>query len=169
VEPVSLKMEFDQSRIVFSYGSEERLDTQPLQSELARRLNKRVEVRAVGPREGARLCGGGGLCGPVKCCNRFPSHESPITLKMAKDQDLPMNPGRITGLCGRLRCCLAFEHPLYRSFRDRAPAVGRTVATPQGRGVVRSYEVLRDACMVEMEGEKEMLEVPLDDLAEVQA
>jgi cell fate regulator YaaT (PSP1 superfamily) len=57
---------------------------------------------------------------------------------MAKDQELPMNPGRITGLCGRLRCCLAFEHPVYRSFRDRAPAVGRTVDTPSGRGVVRS-------------------------------
>ena len=169
LKPLSAEMVFDQSRIVFSYGSEERLDTHELQSELAKRLNRRVEVRAVGPREGARLCGGGGLCGPVKCCNRFPSHESPITLKMAKDQELPMNPGRITGLCGRLRCCLAFEHPLYRSFRDRAPAVGRTVATPLGRGVVRSYEVLRDACMVEMEGEKEMLEVRLDDLAEVQA
>jgi cell fate regulator YaaT (PSP1 superfamily) len=169
LKPLSAEMVFDQSRIVFSYGSEERLDTSALQSELAKRLNRRVEVRAVGPREGARLCGGGGLCGPVKCCNRFPSHESPITLKMAKDQELPMNPGRITGLCGRLRCCLAFEHPVYRSFRDRAPAVGRKVATPMGRGVVRSYEVLRDACMVEMEGEKQMLEVKLDDLAEVSA
>jgi cell fate regulator YaaT (PSP1 superfamily) len=169
LKPLSAEMVFDQSRIVFSYGSEERLDTSALQSDLAKRLNRRVEVRAVGPREGARLCGGGGLCGPVKCCNRFPSHESPITLKMAKDQELPMNPGRITGLCGRLRCCLAFEHPVYRSFRDRAPAVGRKVATPMGRGVVRSYEVLRDACMVEMEGEKQMLEVKLDDLAEVSA
>jgi cell fate regulator YaaT (PSP1 superfamily) len=169
VKPLSAEMVFDQSRIVFSYGSEERVDTHALQADLAKRLNRRVEVRAVGPREGARLCGGGGLCGPVKCCNRFPSHESPITLKMAKDQDLPMNPGRITGLCGRLRCCLAFEHPVYRSFRDRAPAVGRTVTTPKGRGVVRSYEVLRDSCMVEMESEKQMLEVRLDDLAEVRA
>jgi len=168
-KPLSAEMVFDQSRIVFSYGSEERLDTQELQSELAKRLNRRVEVRAVGPREGARLCAGGGLCGAVKCCNRYPSHESPITLKMAKEQDLPMNPGRITGLCGRLRCCLAFEHPVYRSFRDRAPAVGRTVKTPHGDGVVRSYEVLRDACMIEIEGEQQTLEVKLDDLAEVTA
>ena len=85
------------------------------------------------PREAARVCGSGGLCGERKCCTRFPSHEQPITLRMAKDQDLPMNPGRITGLCGRLRCCLAFEHPVYRSFRDRAPAVGRRVETPQGK------------------------------------
>jgi cell fate regulator YaaT (PSP1 superfamily) len=85
---------------------------------------------------------------------------------MAKDQQLPMNPGRITGLCGRLRCCLAFEHPLYRSFRDRAPAVGRTVSTPGGKGIVRSYEVLRDACVVEMDG-RTMMEVKLDELVEV--
>ena len=84
------------------------------------------------------------MCGPVRCCTRFPSHEQPITLRMAKDQDVPMNPGRITGLCGRLRCCLAFEHPVYRSFRDRAPAVGRMVKTPQGRGIVRNYKVLDD-------------------------
>jgi cell fate regulator YaaT (PSP1 superfamily) len=86
---------------------------------------------------------------------------------MAKDQELPMNPGRITGLCGRLRCCLAFEHPLYRSFRDRAPAVGRKVSTPHGDGVVRSYEVLRDACMIEMGEDRQMLEVGLDDMVEV--
>jgi cell fate regulator YaaT (PSP1 superfamily) len=168
LKPLSAEMVFDGGRIVFSYGSEERLDTHALQAELASRLSRRIEVRAVGPREGARLCGGGGLCGPVKCCNRFPSHESPITLKMAKDQELPMNPGRITGLCGRLRCCLAFEHPVYRSFRDRAPAVGRTVKTPHGRGVVRSYEVLNDACVIEIDGEKQMFEVKLDDVMELQ-
>jgi cell fate regulator YaaT (PSP1 superfamily) len=166
LKPLSSEMVFDGGRMVFSYSSEERVDTHALQAELAQRLNRRVEVRAVGPREGARLCGGGGLCGPVKCCNRFPSHESPITLKMAKDQELPMNPGRITGLCGRLRCCLAFEHPVYRSFRERAPAVGRTVTTPHGRGIVRSYEVLNDACMIEIDGENEMFEVKLDDVVE---
>jgi cell fate regulator YaaT (PSP1 superfamily) len=167
LKPLSSEMVFDQSRLVFSYTSEERLDTQALQADLNDRLGRRVEIRAVGPREGARLCGGGGLCGPVKCCNRFPSHESPITLKMAKDQDLPMNPGRITGLCGRLRCCLAFEHPVYRSFRDRAPAVGRRVTTPHGDGVVRSYEVLNDACVVEIEGADRMMEVKLDEVVEV--
>jgi len=120
----------------------------------------------VGPREASRLCGGGGLCGPVKCCNRYPSHESPITLRMAKDQELPMNPGRITGLCGRLRCCLAFEHPIYRSFRDRAPAVGRRVSTPHGNGVVRSYEVVRDACIVQIDGDV-VMEVKLDEMVEV--
>ena len=71
---------------------------------------------------------------------------------MAKDQELPMSSGRITGLCGRLRCCLAFEHPAYKSFRDRAPRMGRRVETPQGVGVVSAYQVLEDTCTVELEG-----------------
>ena len=138
-----------------------------LQTELGERLKRRVDIRQVGPREQGRLCGAVGLCGTNQLCSaRYPCHDQPITLRMAKDQQLPMNPGRITGLCGRLRCCLAFEHPLYRSFRDRAPAVGRTVATPEGKGIVRSYEVLRDACVVEMDG-RTMMEVKLDAVVEV--
>src|SRR3954469_10162110 len=166
---VAAEVVFDGSRVVLSFRAEERVELKHLAPTLQKEIGRRVELRQVNPREAARVCGAGGLCGGRKCCNRFPSHEQPITLRMAKDQDLPMNPGRITGLCGRLRCCLAFEHPVYRSFRDRAPAVGRSVETPQGRGVVRSYEVLRDACVVEMEAEKEMLEVKLDDLADVTA
>ncbi len=166
LKPISADVVFDGSRITFSYEAEERPDTSALSADLSGRLKRRVDLRMVGPREAARLCGGGGLCGPTKCCNRYPSHESPITLRMAKDQELPMNPGRITGLCGRLRCCLAFEHPIYRSFRDRAPAVGRRVSTPHGNGVVRSYEVVRDACVVQIDGDV-VMEVKLDEMVEV--
>jgi cell fate regulator YaaT (PSP1 superfamily) len=150
-----------------AFSAEERPDTRGLQTDLGERLKRRVDIRQVGPREQGRLCGAVGLCGTNQLCSaRYPCHDQPITLRMAKDQQLPMNPGRITGLCGRLRCCLAFEHPLYRSFRDRAPAVGRTVATPGGKGIVRSYEVLRDACVVEMDG-RTMMEVKLDEVVEV--
>jgi cell fate regulator YaaT (PSP1 superfamily) len=166
LKPIAADVVFDGTRITFSYEAEQRPDTSTLQGDLSARLKKRVDLRMVGPREASRLCGGGGLCGPVKCCNRYPSHESPITLRMAKDQELPMNPGRITGLCGRLRCCLAFEHPIYRSFRDRAPAVGRRVSTPHGNGVVRSYEVVRDACIVQIDGDV-VMEVKLDEMVEV--
>jgi cell fate regulator YaaT (PSP1 superfamily) len=167
LKPIAAEMVFDQGRIVFSFSAEERPDTRALQADLAARLKRRVEVRQVGPREQGRLCGEVGLCGTGRLCSaRYPCHDQPITLKMAKEQELPMNPGRITGLCGRLRCCLAFEHPLYRSFRDRAPAVGRTVATPNGRGIVRSYEVLKDACVVELDG-RTMVEITLDQMVEV--
>src|SRR3954451_10044837 len=167
VKPFAAEMTFDGGRVVLTFGAEEKTDLRDLGHELSRDLGFRLESRQAGTAGGPRLVGGGGMCGDTLCSSRFPSHENPITLRMAKDQELPMNPGRIQGLCGRLRCCLAFEHPVYRSFRDRAPAVGRIVTTPQGRGVVRSYEVLRDACVVEMEAEKEMLEVKLNDLADV--
>ncbi len=142
---------FDGGRVLISYGTDDKVDARPVAAEVTRRIGVRVEARAVGPRDGARAVGSVGLCGPQLCSTRFPSHEQPVTLRMAKDQDVPMNPGRITGLCGRLRCCLAFEHPVYRAFRDRAPAVGRTVVTPDGRGVVRSYKVPADAVVVLLE------------------
>ena len=166
MKPVSAELVFDGSRIVLAYGAEERLETRRLQEELRSQLRRRIELRAVGPREQARLCGGYGLCGTQLCCTRFPSHEQPIALRMAKDQDLPMSSGRITGLCGRLRCCLAYEHPLYRSFRDRAPRVGSRVTTPQGEGVVRSYEVLKDSCVVQLEAEKSV-QMKIDDCREL--
>lgn len=167
LKPISAELGFDGSRLLLSYQAEERPDVSGLQRELARRLRRRVELRMVGPREGARLCGDHGLCGTKHCCRRFPSHEKPITLRMAKDQDLPLASGRITGLCGRLRCCLAYEHPLYKSFRDRAPRVGARVETPRGSGRVTSYEVLRDTCVVAFEGDGDGVEVPVDDCREV--
>jgi cell fate regulator YaaT (PSP1 superfamily) len=167
LKPVASELVFDGSRYVFSYEAEKRPDVARLQGELRRRLHRRVELRSVGPRECARLCGDHGLCGTKHCCRRFPSHEQPITLRMAKDQDLPMSSGRITGLCGRLRCCLAFEHPLYRSFRDRAPRVGRRVETPQGHGLVTGYDVLADACTVELETGESEVQLAIDDCREV--
>ncbi|MEO8290540.1 MAG: regulatory iron-sulfur-containing complex subunit RicT [Gaiellaceae bacterium] len=166
IKPVSAELVFDGSRVVFSYQSDERLDLSALQDELRQRLDRRVELRSVGPRECARLCGDHGLCGGEHCCRRFPSHEQPITLRMAKDQELPMSSGRITGLCGRLRCCLAFEHPAYKSFRDRAPRVGRRVETPHGAGVVTAYQVLEDTCTVEP-GDGESFDVRIDECHEV--
>ncbi|HSK15875.1 MAG TPA: regulatory iron-sulfur-containing complex subunit RicT [Gaiellaceae bacterium] len=167
VKPVAAELVFDGSRIVISYETEQRADTAQLKNELRRRLHRRVELRSVGPRECARLCGDHGLCGGMQCSRRYPSHEQPITLRMAKDQDLSMSSGRITGLCGRLRCCLAFEHPLYKSFRDRAPRVGRRVDTPAGVGVVTGYKVLEDACTVELEGDDSGVDLPVDDCREV--
>jgi cell fate regulator YaaT (PSP1 superfamily) len=167
VKPISAELVFDGSRLVFTYGGEGKVEIRRLQDELSRQLRRRVEVRSVGPREQSRLCGGYGLCGTQLCCTRFPSHEQPIALRMAKDQDLPLSSGRITGLCGRLRCCLAYEHPMYKSFRDRAPRVGSRVETPAGVGVVKSYEVLKDSCVVELEAERS-LAVKIDECRELE-
>ena len=157
------EMPFDGRRVVIGFTAEDRIDLRPVAQDVGRQLGIRIEVRQVGPRDGARVTGAYGLCGDVLCCTRFPAHEKRITLRMAKDQELPVNPGRVTGLCGRLRCCLAFEHPLYRSFRDRAPAVGRTVETPEGRGVVTGVQVPADAVIVRLSDDREV-PVRLDDL-----
>ena len=167
VKPVAAEIPLDGSRTVFSYQAEGRPSTGKLQADLAKRLGRRVELRSVGPRECARLCGDHGLCGGKMCSRRYPTHEQPITLRMAKDQDLPVASGRITGLCGRLRCCLAFEHPTYKSFRDRAPRVGRAVETPQGTGTVTGYTVLDDTCSVLLEGEERPVDFPIDDCREL--
>jgi cell fate regulator YaaT (PSP1 superfamily) len=167
LKPVAAELVFDGSRLVFTYQAEQRPDASRLQAALRERLHRRVELRSVGPRECARLCGDHGLCGGGQCSRRYPTHEQPITLRMAKDQDLPMSSGRITGLCGRLRCCLAFEHPLYKSFRDRAPRVGRRVTTPHGEGLVTGYKVMDDACTVEFEEGKADLDVAVDECREV--
>jgi cell fate regulator YaaT (PSP1 superfamily) len=169
LKPVAAELVFDGSRLVFSYEAENRPDASRLQAALRDRLHRRVELRSVGPRECARLCGDHGLCGGGQCSRRYPTHEQPITLRMAKDQDLPMSSGRITGLCGRLRCCLAFEHPLYKSFRDRAPRVGRRVTTPQGEGVVLGYKVMEDACTVEFEEGAGGVDIAVDECREVAA
>ena len=157
------EMPFDGRRVVIGFSAEDRVDLRPVAQDVGRQLGVRIEVRQVGPRDGARVTGAYGLCGDVLCCTRFPAHEKRITLRMAKDQELPVNPGRVTGLCGRLRCCLAFEHPLYRSFRDRAPAVGRTVETPEGRGVVTGVQVPADSVIVRLSDDREV-PVRLDDI-----
>ena len=167
LKPFASEVQFDGARIVVSYGSEERQDVRELAAKLSREVGTKVELRHVRAREGARLVGGIGLCGEVLCCTRVPTFESPITLRMAKEQDLPVNPGRVTGLCGRLRCCLTFEHPRYRAFRERAPAVGRVIDTPHGKGTVRSYKVPVDAIVVRLDDEKGDVVVKLDDLAAV--
>ncbi len=160
------EMPFDGRRVVIGFTAEDRVDLRPIAQDVGRQLGIRIEARQVGPRDGARVTGGYGLCGDVLCCTRFPAHETRITLRMAKDQELPVNPGRVTGLCGRLRCCLAFEHPLYRSFRDRAPAVGRVVETPEGRGVVRGINVPSDSVIVRFDDDRE-LPIKVDDAREV--
>ena len=168
---VHAEVTLDGSRVVFNYRSEGKPNVSALRRELSDRLAPKVELRSVGPREAARKCGGVGLCGGQMCCTRFPSHEQPIGLRMVKDQDISMTSGRIIGLCGRLRCCLAFEHPQYKSFRERAPRVGTMVVTPEGVGKVTSYAVPKDACVVELDRptvgrSPERIEISIDDWRE---
>ena len=132
------------------FSAPHRVDFRALVKDLATRLRARVELRQIGPRDEARLQGGIGPCGRDLCCATFLKDFEPVSVRMAKDQDLPVNPLRIAGACGRLMCCLKYEHPLYQDFRASAPRQGELVETPDGPGTVVGHNVPSDKVIVKL-------------------
>jgi cell fate regulator YaaT (PSP1 superfamily) len=135
---------------VVYFGAPQRVDFRVLVRDLNMRLKARVELRQIGPRDEAKLQGGIGPCGRDLCCSTFLKDFEPVSVRMAKDQDLPVNPMRIAGACGRLMCCLKYEHPLYQDFRKDAPKVGAAVTTPDGPGKVIGHNVPSDTVVVKL-------------------
>src|SRR6266516_4719414 len=133
------------------FSAPNRVDFRALVRDLAGRLGGRVELRQIGPRDEARLQGGIGPCGRDLCCATFLKDFEPVSVRMAKDQDLPVNPMRIAGACGRLMCCLKYEHPLYSEVRARAPRLGAGVDSPHGTGTVVGYNVPADRVVVKLD------------------
>jgi cell fate regulator YaaT (PSP1 superfamily) len=132
------------------FGAPHRVDFRALVRDLAGRLGGRVDLRQIGPRDEARLQGGIGPCGRDLCCATFLKDFEPVSVRMAKDQELPVNPLRIAGACGRLMCCLKYEHPLYQDFHEQAPKLGEAVDTPDGPGVVTGHSVPADTVVVKL-------------------
>ncbi len=130
-----------------------RVDFRSLVRDLGATLRCRVELRQLSARDSARVQGGIGSCGRDLCCATFLRDFEPVSIRMAKDQDLPLNPLRISGACGRLMCCLKYEHPLYQRFQQTAPAVGERVDTDQGTGRVVAHSVPRDSVVVRMDAD----------------
>ena len=141
------------SVVVIYFSAPHRVDFRALVRDLASRLHARVELRQIGPRDEARLQGGIGPCGRDLCCATFLKDFEPVSVRMAKDQDLPVNPLRIAGACGRLMCCLKYEHPLYQDFQARAPAIGETVDSPEGPGTVIGHNVPSDTVVMKLTGD----------------
>jgi cell fate regulator YaaT (PSP1 superfamily) len=135
------------------FSAPHRVDFRALVRDLAARLRARVELRQIGPRDEARLQGGIGPCGRDLCCATFLKDFEPVSVRMAKEQDLPVNPLRIAGACGRLMCCLKYEHPLYVKAHERMPKPGERVETPEGAGQVVGRNVPSDTVTVRMEGD----------------
>jgi cell fate regulator YaaT (PSP1 superfamily) len=127
-----------------------RVDFRLLVRDLARELRTRIELRQLSARDEARVQGGIGPCGRDLCCATFLRDFEPVSVRMAKDQDLPLNPLKISGACGRLMCCLKYEHPLYQEFKAEAPRQGTTVDTPEGRGTVVGHNVPADRVVVRL-------------------
>jgi cell fate regulator YaaT (PSP1 superfamily) len=140
----------DPPRIVIYFSAPHRVDFRELIRDLARTLDSKIELRQIGARDEARVQGGIGPCGRDLCCATFLKDFEPVSVRMAKDQDLPVNPLKISGACGRLMCCLKYEHPLYQEFKAEAPALGATISTPEGDGKVIAHEVPRDSVVVRL-------------------
>jgi cell fate regulator YaaT (PSP1 superfamily) len=160
---VSAELTFDGKKILFSFAAEERIDFRDLVSQLSERLKRRVELKQVSARDEARLVGGYGSCGRRLCCSLFAGDQEPVSIRMAKDQDLPLNPSKISGLCGRLMCCLKYEHGVYVTFKKRAPRKGTTIVTPAGEGKVVDLAASADSVTVD-HGEGRVITYRLSEL-----
>jgi len=142
---------FDKKKIVFYFTSEGRVDFRELVKELAKIFKIRIEMRQIGVRDEARLFGGVGPCGQSLCCIRFLKNFEPVSMKMAKLQRLPLSSGKISGICGRLMCCLFYEYKTYRELSKGLPKEGQAIETPAGKGKIIGVNVLRRIVYAELE------------------
>jgi cell fate regulator YaaT (PSP1 superfamily) len=139
-----------EERITIYFSAPHRVDFRALVRELAATLSARIELRQLGARDEARVQGGIGPCGRDLCCATFLRDFEPVSVRMAKDQDLPLNPLKISGACGRLMCCLKYEHPLYQEFKADAPRIGAKVTVPAGDGRVVGHNVPSETIVVRL-------------------
>lgn len=150
---IKAEYSFDGQRLIFSFVAEERVDFRELVRVLARSFRARIEMKQIGARDEAKILAGYGRCGRPLCCATWLTEFHPVSIKMAKQQDLPLTPTEISGVCGRLLCCLAYENDLYAEIKERMPKVGTQVTTPQGKGVIIALNVLTESVTVELESE----------------
>lgn len=148
---VSAEYAFDGSKILFFFTADERVDFRELVKNLAGIFHTRIELRQIGVRDKAKMVGGLGICGRPFCCSEFLDDFQPVSIKMAKTQNLSLNPAKISGTCGRLMCCLKYEQDAYEDLIRNAPKVESFVDTPEGRGTVVEVELLRQRVKVRME------------------
>ncbi len=170
---VRAEYNFDGSWVTIYYHTENRKqDFNSLKKSLARHLDARIELQIIGPRDIARYLGGFGACGAPRCCSTFLTEFSPVSIKMAKAQGISLSPQEITGMCGRLRCCLVYEYEMYVEAKKKLPRIGKIIGTPYGKGEVIDQAPIRDAVRVRIDGEiriigRDELE-PLEELAALQ-
>jgi cell fate regulator YaaT (PSP1 superfamily) len=160
---ISAEYNLDGNHLSFFFSAEERVDFRELVRELTGRFKIRVELRQVGPRDGAKLIGGFGRCGRPLCCMSFLGEFAPVSVKMAKEQNLPLNPMKISGTCGRLLCCLVYENEQYRNMKEKMPKEGQQVSTPMGVVSVVGSNPLKETVLVELES-KATVELPLSEV-----
>ena len=148
---VDAEYAFDNSKITFNFTADGRVDFRNLVKDLAASLHTRIELHQIGVRDEAKKLGGIGICGQPFCCSRFLRDFQPVSIKMAKEQGLSLNPTKISGSCGRLMCCLKYEQDTYEELIKMSPKVGAVVMTPEGRGVVTDSNILTGKVKVRLD------------------
>ncbi len=162
---VDAEYSFDRSKIIFYFTSENRVDFRTLVKDLASIFRVRIELKQIGVRDEARMVGGCGPCGKQLCCVSFLRDFNPVTIKMAKTQNLPLNPSKISGLCGRLMCCLGYEYECYKELSKGLPRVGKEIKTEQGKGKVVSVNTLKRTVTVDF-GDGKVRNIEIDEKEE---
>ena len=158
---------FDSSKLTFFFTAEGRVDFRQLVKKLINQFGVRIEMRQVGIRNQAKMSGGIGRCGRPICCSLFMNAFEPVSIRMAKDQNLSLNPTKISGLCGRLMCCLTYEHETYRVLKKRFPKIGKIVNTASGQGKVIRRNVIQNRLTIRVDQGQE-IELLLDDIIKEQ-
>jgi len=158
---VSVDFTLDGQKAIFYFTAADRVDFRSLVRHLAGVLKVRIEMRQIGPRDETKKLGGNGVCGRPLCCATFLTEFAPISVRMAKEQGMALNPSRISGVCGRLKCCLAYEMPVYKAIKDELPHIGDIYMTEEGRGRVVDITVVGEAFAVELEESGEVLFIRL--------
>ena len=163
---VSVEYAFDNSKILFYFTANGRVDFRSLVKDLASVFKMRIELRQIGVRDEAKMLGGLGPCGRPICCGAFLDEFQPVSIKMAKEQNLSLNPTKISGVCGRLMCCLKYEQEHYEQTRKKMPKTGREVSTPAGTGIVSDLNILKETVSVRITNgdSSEIKEFPLEDI-----
>ena len=153
---VEVECLFDKSKMIFSFASECRVDFRDLVKDLLQKFRTRIELKQIGARQETKIVKGLGICGREVCCGSFLHNMDRVSVKMAKEQNMSLNPEKISGLCGRLMCCLAFEYDAYVALKKELPKPGKTVQTPDGLGKVIRQNILRSEVIVLLEDRKEV-------------
>lgn len=161
---VDAEYTFDRNKAIFYFTAEGRIDFRKLVKDLAGKFKTRIELRQIGVRDEAKLLGGIGPCGRMLCCSTFLGDFEPVSIKMAKDQNLSLNPAKISGLCGRLMCCLKYENDHYEDAKKKMPDIGKEVYTDQGRGKVVGLNILETLVQIELYEDETVIEYTLEEL-----
>lgn len=159
MKAISVEYAFDASKITFFFTADGRVDFRELVKSLAQHFRTRIELRQIGVRDEAKMLGGLGKCGCPVCCKRFLSEFTPVSIKMAKEQNISLNPGKISGLCGRLMCCLNYEQEYYEEMNKKMPRPNSEVTTPEGKGTVVENNVITGMVKVKLVKPDETVEI----------